>query len=165
MTLHSTRPRFSCGCNDCTLEILGTDAGDGATCFDRIEDRRIALDITEEDACRIVSDDLPRTCGPMCNPSKCDGKAPAHCSCEECTPFVLDLKVDGFSCMERIKSVEAEQDFNEDDACRAVSNAHPTICGPQCHPGTKCRLMNRIKLQLPLTHCFFFWSIHAALLA
>ena len=123
-----------CNCEECTDDILDLETSVGGTCFERMKDTWNDLGVTEEDACLIVSEDLPRECGPKCNPAKCDGK-PSHCSCNECTDFVLDLVVDGFTCFQRMQAVRDEDGFNEDDACRAVSTAFPEICGPKCHPG------------------------------
>lgn len=124
-----------CSCEECTDDILDMETSAGGTCFERMKDTWNFLDISEDEACQIVSDDLPRECGPMCNPSKCDNKEAAHCSCRECTDFELNKMADGFTCFERMQSVQDELDFDEDDACRTVSTNFPEICGPRCHPG------------------------------
>jgi hypothetical protein len=127
-------PNF-CGCADCTDSFLDLDAG-GFTCFERIQGLRV-LGMTEVEACQDVANDYPRTCGPACNPSKCDGKAPDNCGCNECIDFVLDMDVDGFTCFERIQAVQREQEEEEEDACRSISDRFPQVCGPACHPD-KC---------------------------
>lgn len=124
-----------CNCEECTDDVLDLETSKGGTCFERMKDTWDALGVTEDDACLIVSEDLPRECGPKCHPVKCDGKAPAYCSCNECTDFDLDLVADGFTCYERIQAHQDEDGFNENDACRAVGTFFPEICGPKCHPG------------------------------
>ena len=124
------QPAF-CGCAQCTEAILDLDTGNGATCFDRILDRIATLNIPEVEACQVVSEELPRICGPFCNPKKCDGKAPAHCSCNDCTDLVLDLPTPGSAtCFENIQAYQGEQSVDEDEACRSVSTSFPEICGP-----------------------------------
>ena len=123
-----------CNCTDCTDDVLDLEPAEGGTCFERMKDRWTQLDVTEDRACQIVSEDFPRQCGPKCNPAKCDNRAPAYCSCNECTDFVLNLLAGDFSCFDRIKALR-DNGVDEEEACRQVSIDYPEICGPKCHPG------------------------------
>ena len=147
-----------CSCEECTDEILDLETSEGTTCFERMKDRWNVLDVSEDTACQIVSDDFPRVCGPYCHPAKCDNKAPAHCSCWECTESELDRVADGFTCFERMQALQNERDFNEDEACRAVSTSFPEVCGPKCHPGKYLAIMPKISelfLNANLTGCIY----------
>ncbi|CAB9505198.1 Hemolysin-type calcium-binding repeat (2 copies) [Seminavis robusta] len=64
-------PPLRCGCADCTNERWNTLAG-GFSCGERIV-FVIGMGSTEEAACRLVAgSEWPDTCGPFCDPDRCD---------------------------------------------------------------------------------------------
>lgn len=87
---------FRCNCTECVPAVLQSIAG-SVTCEERI-DAVLNADpsLTEEQACSIVSDRYPaQQCGPFCHPVKCDGRAPDHCDCDDCTTDVWNSVVFG----------------------------------------------------------------------
>jgi hypothetical protein len=129
-----------CGCEDCTLDVWNRQAGD-LTCGDRIMYLQTpgGGTLSEADACERISNAYPAICSPGCNPSKCDGKAPALCGCDSCSVQIWDTPANGFTCGERIQFLRspAGGSTGEIDACIAVSDQFPSICGPDCDV-TKC---------------------------
>lgn len=55
---------ITCGCNDCTADILQNDAG-GETCLERIQTRITTLGDEELVACTQVAATYPTSCGPQ----------------------------------------------------------------------------------------------------
>lgn len=87
-----------CGCNQCTSQVLQSSVGDGETCEARIDAEMNKQDdpLEELDACRVVAQRYPaEECGPYCHPDKCDGRAPAHCNCLDCTVDVWNTIAGG----------------------------------------------------------------------
>ena len=58
-----------CNCDSCTSTVLDTLAS-GFSCGDRIQDVINVNGLSELNACRLVADEFPATCGPDCHPDK-----------------------------------------------------------------------------------------------
>ena len=65
-----TVPSYYCSCPSCTVSIWSTMAN-GHTCGSRIQWIQTQEGLTEESACRRVSNEFPSICGPSCNPDVC----------------------------------------------------------------------------------------------
>lgn len=63
-----------------------------------------------------------------------------RCFCARCNDDILNSLAEGVPCVERIDYLIglANEDYTERDACIEVSEDHPDVCGPQCHP-IKCQ--------------------------
>lgn len=128
-----------CGCLDCTDAIWGNDAG-GFTCGDRIAFLQTidGGDLTQEQACTSVGETWSYSCGPQCNPTKCDGRAAAYCGCPDCELTSLQFQAGTFTCAQRITELRRPEGDNrtEVDACAMVANQFES-CGESCDP-TQC---------------------------
>ena len=130
--------QITCGCspNVCNSTVLNRLTGN-VTCVERIEYLMNIENKNQIDSCTEVADAFPDVCGPLCHPVKCRPQEPDYCGCHSCTDAELDRLADDFSCRQRIRSLQAEEGFSEQQACRAVSDRYILECGGQCHPD-KC---------------------------
>jgi hypothetical protein len=63
-----------CGCRHCTLAVLSSMAGEDHSCGDRIKRIQYTQHTTERDACiQVANHFYPTVCGPVCDPTKCEG--------------------------------------------------------------------------------------------
>ncbi len=76
-TSTQSQSTITCGCEDCTTEILNTLAG-AYPCGDRITYLINFEGYSELNACRkVAGDEFPFICGPGCNPDMCDDATPS----------------------------------------------------------------------------------------
>lgn len=63
-----------------------------------------------------------------------------NCGCPRCVDAVLDALAGRNTCSERINFLRTPDggELTETAACELVSEQHPDVCGPACHP-TKCQ--------------------------
>ena len=116
-----------CGCFSCTDAQLDLLAGN-FTCRERIRSVQEATSVTEEEACRMVSNQFIFECGGLCHPDKCDGKDAEFCGCNECAREDLNQSAgdDSTTCWDRIHSVLLENgDLPEQAACEFVAEQFP----------------------------------------
>jgi hypothetical protein len=126
-----------CGCPSCNAEIWYTMAGT-LTCGQRILNLQTEAggNLTEPEACNIVSDDFPFDCGPPCHSDRCREEA-RYCGCEDCTPEVWESAAGSFSCGERVRDIFYQENLSPDAACTSTAEDYPWECGGSCHP-EKC---------------------------
>lgn len=65
---------YYCGCETCTEEVWNTRAQDSSgnfRCGGRIEWVQTSKEMTESEACRVVSAEFPTICGAACHPDRC----------------------------------------------------------------------------------------------
>lgn len=134
-TAAPTAWKLTCGCKDCIQDILQRDAR-GETCEERIMKEMNDGGLEEMEACFKVATYYPIECGPHCHPAKCDGQAPAHCSCQECTTELFDSYAGAFTCREYMLLKMSQLKITEEEACLITAERFPDICGIGCNPST-----------------------------
>lgn len=67
---------------------------------------------------------------------QCDGQAPAHCSCQECTSELFESRTSAFTCKEYMLLKMGQLSITEDEACIITAERFPDICGIGCNPNT-----------------------------
>lgn len=124
-----------CGCEECTLSVLSSDAS-GYSCGDRIDYLRSPLggSLLELEACAAIGAEHPNVCAP-CNPNFCNDRAATHCGCSSCTTDVFDSFAGAFTCGARIMYLQTPSggSESEEDACWIVAQDYPEDCGA-CDP-------------------------------
>lgn len=109
---------------------------DGNTCGVRIDWLMENLNYTEPAACRrIAGDRFSESCGPACDPDRCERVT--RCGCSTCDEYALGKANKGATtCDEIIDRYMEEDGLTEMEACRKAGEGYApyTACAPDCDP-------------------------------
>ena len=119
---------LECGCQDCTNELLDTYAGK-YKCGDRINYMQSPAggSLTEIEACKFIAGaEYPYTCGPGCDPDRCDqGGTPAPV-----TPYPTQSPKAPTDSLYCFPSEDGRVKYNDVWGSYRVEVKEGSICGP-----------------------------------
>ena len=144
-------------CSDNVLETLASDGVSSISCRTRIIFLMNNFEMQQQNACALIADRFPDTCGQGCHPNSCASTGPppppprpapptpptnsiTDCGCpNSCTTDVLEtLATDGVASIEcQVRMIFAMNRFGlaPTDACAMVASRYADACGA-CDPRT-----------------------------